>query len=131
MHEATTQRLEHLLGGLSYGADQEHVSESFLIVAIPLRECPARVLPRPVHAGLLAPGPRVARPLPDARVVGERLEPVHAPEPPPDSLGRCQQLGVVPERARGEHRVHPLARAAATLQLRPGLLVGQGVEIPC
>src|SRR5213078_2925590 len=77
-----------------------------------------RRLRRPVRSSLLVPRPVRLGPPPtaDARVRGEGLEPVGAPEPPPDPLRRRQQLGIAPERARGEHRVHPVSRAAATAE---------------
>src|SRR5205823_4195056 len=116
--QATAERAEHLVRGLARGGDQEHVPEPLLVRAVLLRQRGERRLRRAVRSDLLAPRPvrRGLSPIADPRVSGECLQPVGAPQLPPDPLRRREQLGVARERARGEHRVHPVSRAAATTE---------------
>src|SRR5256886_10843664 len=55
--------------------------------------------------------------------------PICAPEPPPDSFRRREQLDVAREWTRGEHRVHPLSSAATATECGTSRVVGKRVQI--
>ena len=107
------------------------MAEALLVGAIPHFQRPPRDLRGGPHARLLAVGPLLPRPLADAQVGGERLQPLVPRQLPPRPLGGGVDGRVVGEGAGGQHPLDPAGGAAAARQRRPGLRLGKRIEMGC
>src|SRR5688572_28192785 len=125
--EPCTGVVENLIRRFPRRADQEHVSETILVLGIDLSElgegsvtalsCSGLFTLRPMFSGI----PRGHCALPDSRVPRKRLTPIVRREVSPDAVRRGEELIEVVIRAAGGDTARPGFRPATGQQASLGL----------